>query len=129
MLRQVFVPLLIAVSLDTGARLSAHHSFVATYLEAEKGTIEGEVTRFLLRNPHSFLFVSVEDDMGEAQEWAVEWGSRTQMRGEGITIDILKRGDHVVVTGDPSRTPGEARLRMRLLERPSDGWSWGGDFD
>ena len=128
-MRQLFVTLLIAVSLVAGARLSAHHSFVATYLEGEKGTIEGEVTNFLLRNPHSFLFVSVTDDMGEAQEWAVECGSGTQMRGEGITIDTLKPGDHVVVTGDPSRTPGEARLRMRQLERPADGWSWGGDFD
>ena len=52
-----------------------------------------------------------------------------QLRGQNVTIDTVKLGDHVVVAGDPSRTPGELRLRMRTISRPSDGWKWGGEVD
>jgi hypothetical protein len=41
----------------------------------------------------------------------------------------LKPGDHVIVTGDISRTAGDFRLRMRTILRPKDGWRWGGEYD
>jgi hypothetical protein len=47
----------------------------------------------------------------------------------GVARDTLKPGDHVVVTGDISRTAGDFRLRMRTILRPKDGWRWGGEFD
>ena len=34
-------------------------------------------------------------------------------------------GDEVVVTARPSRAPGEYRVLMVSLVRPSDGFSWG----
>lgn len=128
-MRQLLVVWIIAVLVVAGVPALSHHSFVAAYLEGEESTIEGEVTRFLLRNPHSFLFVSVEGDTGQPQEWAVEWGSSTQLTGQNIAPDTLKPGDRVVVTGDPSRMPGEPRILLRTIQRPSDGWSWGGEFD
>lgn len=128
-MRQLSVTSIAAICVVAGAPALPHHSFVAAYLEGEKSLIEGEVTRFLLRNPHSFLFISVTDDTGQAQEWAAEWGSRNQLNGENITSDTVRPGDHVVVTGDPSRMPGEPRLLIRAIQRPSDGWSWGGEVD
>ncbi len=129
MTHQLLVALLTAVSLLAGSRASAHHSFAATYLEGKVVTIEGEVAQFQYRNPHSFLYVTVKGDKGEPQRWAIEWGGSGQLRGQSVTIDTVKPGDHVVVVGDPSRTPGELRLRMRTITRPSDGWKWGGEVD
>lgn len=129
MTQQLLVALLTAVLLLTGSRASAHHSFAATYLEGKVVTIEGEVAQFQYRNPHSFLYVTVKGDKGEPQRWAIEWGGSGQLRGQSVTIDTVKPGDHVVVVGDPSRTPGELRLRMRTITRPSDGWKWGGEVD
>ena len=129
MTQQLLVALLTAVLLLTGSRASAHHSFAATYLEGKVVTIEGEVAQFQYRNPHSFLYVTVKGDKGEPQRWAIEWGGSGQLRGQSVTIDTVKPGDRVVVVGDPSRTPGELRLRMRTITRPSDGWKWGGEVD
>lgn len=129
MSRHLFVSVIALVSVVAGARLSAHHSFTATYFEGKKATIEGEITKFQFRNPHSFVYVSVKDDKGQPQEWAIEWGGAGQLRGQNVSIDTLKPGDHVLVSGDPSRTPGDLRLRMRAITRPSDGWKWGGDFN
>jgi hypothetical protein len=42
----------------------------------------------------------------------------------GVQNDSLKYGDEVVVTGNPSRTPDEHKLRMRTMKRP-DGFSYG----
>ena len=61
----------LAVSLFAGT-LSAHHSFTATYDTAKTVTIEGKVTQFLLRNPHSFLHIAVIGKDGKEETWNIE---------------------------------------------------------
>ena len=129
MTRRLLVSMFAVFALLTSARLYAHHSFTATYLVDKKVTIEGEVVQFQYRNPHSFLYVTAKDAKGELQRWAIEWGGSGQLRGQNVTIDTVKPGDHVVITGDASRTPGELRLRMRTIARPFDGWKWGDEID
>jgi hypothetical protein len=111
------------------ARAYAHHSFAATYFEDKNQKVEGELVQFLYRNPHSFVHVMAPDDKGQMQRWAVEWGAGGQLGRQGVTRETLKPGDHVVITGNPGRNPDDHRLRMRTIERPSDGWKWGGTFD
>jgi DNA/RNA endonuclease YhcR with UshA esterase domain len=129
MRRQLVVIVVGVFSLLASPRMQAHHSFTATYLEGRKVTIEGDVVQFQYRNPHSFLYVSVKNEKGEPQRWAIEWGGSGQLRGQNVSIDTVKPGDRVVVTGDASRTPGELKLRMRAITRPSDGWKWGDEID
>lgn len=126
--RSLMVSLVMVAALAS-ARASAHHSFAATYFENKKQTIEGEIVQFLWRNPHSFVHVMAKDEKGNLQRYAVEWGAGGQLGRMGVARDTLKPGDHVVITGDPARTPGDYRLRMRTILRPSDGWRWGGEFD
>jgi hypothetical protein len=118
-----------AVALVAVTKAYAHHSFAATYFEDKKQTIEGEIVQFLWRNPHSFVHVMAKDEKGQLQRYAVEWGAGGQLGRMGVARDTLKPGDHVIITGDPGRTPGDYRLRMRTILRPSDGWRWGGEFD
>src|SRR5437762_11362154 len=92
----------IAASLFAGT-LYAHHSFTATYDTAKTVTIEGKVTQFLLRNPHSFLHVTAIGKDGKEQNWNVEWAAAGQLGGAGVTRDSLKVGDPVVITGNPAR--------------------------
>lgn len=103
----------------------AHHSFIATYYPDQKVEIEGTVVQFLLRNPHSFLHVEATDVDGVMHTWAIEWGGGTQLNGQGITPTSLKAGDHVIITGSPSRNPEDYRMRLVTLSRPSDGLTWG----
>ena len=127
MKRKLFV-LLIAAGFVASVRAHAHHSFAATYFEDKTGKIEGELVQFIFRNPHSYVHVMARDEEGNIQRWAVEWTNGGQLGQQGITRETLKPGDHVIVTGSPGRNPADHVLRMRTIERPADGWKWGGTF-
>lgn len=103
--------------------VSAHHSFAATYDESKTIEIKGKVVVFSFRNPHSSITVEVTKD-GKKTRWAVEGPSSSQLASSGIQNDTVKYGDELVVTGNPSRTPDEPKLRMRTMKRP-DGFSFG----
>ncbi len=111
-----------------GVPAFAHHSFPATYQVDKMVTIEGTVVEFLFRNPHSFVHVLAPDENGKMVMWAVEWGAGSTLSGAAIDRNTLRPGDKVVVTGNPARDAASHRLRMRAIERPSDGWKWNGTF-
>jgi hypothetical protein len=115
----------VATLLMSGLTVYAHHSFSATYDTGKTMKIEGKVTQFLLRNPHSFLHVDTKDESGRVQNWNVEWAAAGQLGGAGMTTSTLKVGDVVEITGNPGRDPADYRLRMVSLKRTSDGLSWG----
>ena len=80
----------------------------------------------MFRNPHSFVHVEAPDDSGKMETWAIEWGGGGQLAREGVNRDTLKPGDLVKITGNPGRNPEDHRIRMRSIERPSDGFKWSG---
>lgn len=125
MTRKVVV-LVLAGACLFGITASAHHSFNAVYDVSNEVTIEGKLVQFLYRNPHSWVHVEVTTPTGEVQRWAVEWGGTGQLAGQGVTRTTLKIGDVVVISGDPSRTAGDYKLKMNTLRRTSDGFGWGG---
>ena len=102
----------------------AHHSFAATYDESKTIEIKGKVVVFSFRNPHSFVTVEVADANGKKVRWGIEGPGSTQLANSGVQNDTLRYGDEVVVTGNPSRSPGEPKLRLRTMKRP-DGFSFG----
>jgi hypothetical protein len=116
--------LIVGVLMCGGHQAFAHHSFAATYLENQTVTIEGELVQFVLRNPHSFVYVDVKQADGTAVRYLVEWASPTQLQGK-INRDTLQSGDHVVISGSPGRNEADHRVRMLTFKRPKDGWSWG----
>jgi Family of unknown function (DUF6152) len=103
--------------------VNAHHSFAATYDTTKRIEIKGKVVVFSFRNPHSLITVEVTQD-GKKNRWAVEGPGSTQLANTGVQNDTLKYGDEVVITGNPSRTPDEHKLRMLTMKRP-DGFSYG----
>jgi|HubBroStandDraft_1064217.scaffolds.fasta_scaffold199810_2 hypothetical protein len=114
--------------LITGIPASAHHSFAGTYLEdAPPVKAEGTLKEFLLRNPHSFVIVAddkLKDDKGEPVRWSIEWGAAGQLAQQGVSGQSLKVGDHVIVMGSPGRNATDHRIRLRSIERPSDGFKY-----
>jgi hypothetical protein len=108
-----------------GSTAAAHHSFSATYETTKSIKLDGAIVQFVYRNPHSFVHVDAPDASGASQRWAVEWGGTTQLAQSGVKRDSLKVGDKVVINGRPSRVPGEYRVLMVNLSRPSDGFTWG----
>jgi hypothetical protein len=121
-----YLVLLAPAALLLGAPVQAHHSFAATYFVDQEISIDGTLTQFMFRNPHSFVKVMAKDHKGQEQVWSIEWGGGAQLTQEHVTRETLKTGDHVVVTGNPGRDPTEHRLRLHKIVRTSDGWTWEG---
>lgn len=109
--------------LAASAAAYAHHSFAATYDESKTIEIKGRIVVFQFRNPHSFVTVEVTDGAKKVR-WGVEGPGSTQLANSNIQNDTLRYGDEVVVTGNPSRSPDEKKLRLRTMKRP-DGFSFG----
>ena len=124
MMRRILV-LAIAGTLVAGTAVYAHHSFGATYNSKEQIKVEGKLVQFVFRNPHSFVYIEAPDPAGVTQRWAIEWSGAAALGGQGVNRDTLRVGDYVIVTGRPSRSPGEYRVQMLTLKRPADGLTWG----
>ena len=107
------------------APLVAHHSFGVFYLEADTIEIEGDVVEFQYRNPHAWLFVQGQEAFGQPKIYAAEWTSTSQLDRNGVTKKFFKAGDSVRIWVSPNRNPNDNRVRLKRIERRSDGWTWG----
>ena len=116
----------LAVALLVAAAANAHHSFPAYYFEDQTVTIEGTVVEFDFRAPHTWLHVQARDADGQMQRFSAEWANPQRLGRDGVTAQHLKSGDVVRITGSPGRTASERKIHLKRIERPADGWVWGG---
>jgi len=81
----------------------AHHSAAAAYDETKRVEAQGTVTKILVRNPHSWVFLESADDKGQKIEWQIEMGGVPSMAWakDGLPIGMV-----VKVAGHPSRAEG-----------------------
>lgn len=124
-MKRTLLVVFVAFAVLAGPRLWAHHSHASTYYQGETMRIEGQVAQVSIRNPHSWVHVNVQNSSGEQLLWAVEWGGANQLRRGDVTPRTLRVGDEVSVIGNPPRDPNQKRMRMVIIERPFDGWTWG----
>ena len=93
--------LLLLSLLSTGAllnpgRLAAHHG-LDQYDTGAIIELRGRVVGFELLDPHSLLYVDVENADGSVTSWVVEGGSAHGITGSGITREMLAAGPKVSV--------------------------------
>ena len=94
----------VAAAALTGAPADAHHASAPFYDNTKSVTAEGVVTRFLFRNPHSFLFLDGEDENGETIAWEVEMGTAVSMSRRGWTPQTIQVGTASAAPRSCSRT-------------------------
>ena len=92
----------------------AHHSAAAAYDETKNVEVQGTVTRVLVRNPHSWVFLESADDKGQKIEWQIEMGGTTSM---AWTKEALPVGAAVKVAGHPSRAPGSHGITGAIFNK------------
>jgi hypothetical protein len=119
----ILAPLLV-VALSAPA--SAHHSFAAFYFEDQSVSIEGVVTEFHYVNPHAWVYISARDVEGVVRTVGAEWSNPARLVQAQIKKDTVKPGDHVIITGSPSRDASDYKIHLKRIVRPSDGWTWAG---
>jgi uncharacterized protein DUF6152 len=117
----------VGIVVATCVPLLAHHSFAVFYIEADTVEIEGDVVEFQYKNPHSWIFVQGREGFGETKIYAAEWTSTSQLERLGIDKKFFHVGDGVHIWVSPNKNPSDNRVRLKRIERRSDGWKWGGN--
>lgn len=96
---------LLSLSITTMSALSlcgaawAHHSRGNFDLE-NVTELQGTITEYSWRNPHTFVTLAVENDTGETEEWLLELNSISVLTGTGWDRNTLNVGDEVTVVGN-----------------------------
>ena len=100
--------------------VSAHHSYSA-YDTGRIMEVEGVLDSFEWIAPHSLI--KLKDDDGHL--YIFEWQAPFTLQRRGIQEDTLKKGDRLVVTGNPHRDFETNRiLNFKSVRRSADGWKF-----
>jgi hypothetical protein len=102
-----------------GGSAQAHHAY-SLYLEDRTVSIEGELAQFVYRSPHTIVTLKTA---GSAT-YNAEWSDRRDLATVGVTVDTLRIGDRIVLTGSPGRNPHDRILHVKGVRRIADGWRW-----
>jgi hypothetical protein len=65
--------------------------------------MEGVVTNFMFRNPHSFIFMEVRQEDGSTESWHLELPPAWAMVRMGVVKDFIKVDDELLVSCNPAR--------------------------
>ena len=82
---------------------SSHHSFPGAYDVSQMVFMEGVVTNFMFRNPHSFIFMDVKKEDGTTESWHLELPPSWALVRAGVVADFIKVDDALLVSCNPAR--------------------------
>jgi hypothetical protein len=124
LVRNVLVALALAIALSPV--VLGHHSFAAAYFEEQSVTIDGSISEFAYRSPHAWVYLDVTDATGRVTRYSAEWANPNRLKRDGVTMDTLRPGDRVIITGSPGRKADDNKIHLKRIARPADGWQWRG---
>ncbi len=107
---------LIFLATATAPLALAHHS-VSMYDMEHPTTLKGVVERLEWTNPHGYIYLSVKNDKGATEEWAVEINSPNFLKHNGWTSTTVKPGDIITVTGGAAKS-GAKTMRCTSVITP-----------
>jgi len=100
---KLFAILLGALGTIASVHVSAHHSFAAEFDANSPLKIAGTVIKVDWTNPHTYIFLEVENDEGDYEEWGFEMGSPNGLMRRGWTRNTLEIGTEVIISGTRAR--------------------------
>ena len=104
----VLAACLVAIAAGTA---SAHHSFAAFDTTTEK-TITGTVKQVDWTNPHTWIWVYVDNNRGSVDTFGFEGMSPNYLARRGWSKSTLKPGDTITVTFRPMRDGSNGGMFM-----------------
>ena len=110
----------LSMSLSLGALLVAvpawaHHSNSAFYVE-KIIEVKGVITKWEWVNPHTFIYLSVDDGKGGKMEWTVEGRAPGVLRRAGWERTTLQVGETVTVHCSPAKDDTHVCLTARVTK-------------
>jgi len=94
-------------------RAFAHHSNVAFAVETVL-LAKGVVKEFRWSNPHTWLYITVDDGKGGTVDWAMEGRAPGVLLRAGWTPKVVKPGDAVQVYYSPSKDGTKVGMIARV---------------
>ena len=82
---------------------NGHHSFASVFDRESPINLTRTVTKVEWMNPHAWIYVDVEDDDGDSENWAFELGSPNGLMRRGWTRKSVQAGDSISVAGYRAR--------------------------
>jgi hypothetical protein len=79
--------------------------------------LEGTISSFEFRNPHTFLSLTVTADSGEVQEWLLAGNSIASLKSAGWAADTFSIGEQVKVVGNPDRNERKRLLFLDVITK------------
>ncbi len=89
-------------TLALAAHAHAHHGIVNFDLNRDI-ELRGVITDIAFVNPHSWLYLDVQNDDGSITPWRCELRSATVLRRSGWSAEMFQQGMEVHITGAPDR--------------------------
>jgi hypothetical protein len=96
----------------------SHHAYRVAYDFNRTETLEGEVLKLELVNPHARIFVNVRKENGEEEEWMIEGPGRLALARRGWTDDMFEGGGTITAVGNPS-SEGHHAIWLEKLVMPN----------
>jgi hypothetical protein len=115
------LPAVLVMFVLAGLSAGAHHSH-PDFLLNQTVMIEGNLEELRYANPHVVLKIRTADGILYSAEWqAASW---LQYHAH-VMLTTLRVGDHVIVSGSPSRdTTARELVHLKEVRRPRDGWTY-----
>ena len=106
---------LCAASLVLGHSASAHHSTAMFEWGTEK-TLSGTIEKWQWTQPHTFIWLVVQDKGGKTQEWGLEGMSPSWLGRRGWNLHSLNAGEKVSIVYYPLKDhrPGGFYVRVTV---------------
>ena len=115
MIRVVLSSVAAAVVLLCARSALSHHSNVL-YEVTKVVTITGAVKEFRWVNPHTWLYMTVDDGKGGKTEWKVEGRAPGILRRAGWKTTSLSPGDVVTVDMSPAKDGTHVGIIARVTK-------------
>ena len=109
----------LAVAAAVAESASGHHS-ASIFNRDTVVAFEGTVKRFSWTNPHVYIYVETQDDIGGVVEWEIETDATPILTRSGWQSDSLAPGDQVAVRANPDKNIDRKHALLVSIAR-SDG--------
>ncbi len=111
---KVFESVAIAAAMIYTVPVVAHHSFAAFFDQESPIELIGTVTEVEWRNPHVWIYIEVEREKREIENWGFEMGAMSGLIRRGWSRDSLQVGQVITVMGVRARD-GSQRGAVRTV--------------